>query len=49
MRKISRDVEKKIFKLWLQGHTYREIAPKCGGVSLATISKIVEDARKRAS
>jgi chromosome segregation ATPase len=49
LRKIPKDIEKKVFKLWLEGHTYREISPKCGGVSLATISKVVEDARKRAS
>lgn len=48
MRKISREVENKIFKLWLEGYTYREISPKCGGASLATISKVIDIARKRA-
>ena len=48
MRKISREVENKIFKLWLEGYTYREIIPKCGGCSLATISKVINIVRKRA-
>jgi len=48
LRKISREVENKIFRLWLGGYTYREISLKCGGVSLATISKVIELARKRA-
>jgi prefoldin subunit 5 len=48
LRKIPKDIERMIFQLWLEGHTYREVIPRCGGVSLATISKVVENARKTA-
>lgn len=48
LRKISTEVENQIFRLWLGGYTYRKISLECGGVSLATISKVVDIARKRA-
>lgn len=47
LRRLPVEVEKKISRLLLQGATFRQVARKFG-VSLATIHRVAEDARKRA-
>ncbi|MGB9135320.1 MAG: sigma-70 region 4 domain-containing protein, partial [Candidatus Bathyarchaeia archaeon] len=46
MRRLPPQVEQEILKRALQGATYREIAREFG-MSIATVSRVIEDARKK--
>lgn len=46
MRKLSHDVRLRIFKMWLEGCTYRAISSK-HGLGLGTISRIIEENRRK--
>jgi hypothetical protein len=46
LRRLPVEVEERILELWLKGYTYRKIQQELE-VGLATISRVIEDARQR--
>jgi DNA repair exonuclease SbcCD ATPase subunit len=47
LRRLDDKTRERVFVLWLQGHTYRRISQTLEGVGLATISRIIDEERRR--
>jgi len=46
LRKIARSVEEKILRRWFEGNSQRQVASEFG-VGLATVNRVIQDAKKR--